>query len=96
MQVSVFGSVSPSPYVFHVSDLTVTSQTPPVKHDDPKERKNQRLALRIYVKFPKHPDALQLEKLQTHLPLFAHFFDADFKVKDFEATSVFFPIKAKV
>jgi hypothetical protein len=53
--------------------------------------------LGISVKFPKHPDTLELQKLQTHMPLFGHFFkDADLKVKDLDVGSFFFPIKSEV
>ena len=77
--------------------LIVVLQTKPVKHENPKERENRKLVLKISVKFPKHPDILELKKLQTHLPLFAHFFEDDnLRVKDLEVESFFFPIKAKV
>jgi hypothetical protein len=73
------------------------SQTEPTKHEDPEERKKQELALGISVKFPKHPDTLELKKLQTHMPLFAHLFEeADLKIKDLEVATLFLPIKAKV
>jgi len=53
--------------------------------------------MKISVKFPKHPNVLELEKLQTHLPFFAHFFKAaNLKIKDLEATSFFSPIGAEV
>ena len=61
------------------------------------ERKKRELALGISVKFPKHPDTLEIKKLQTHMPLFAHFFEkADLVVKDLEAATLFLPIKAHV
>lgn len=73
------------------------SQTEPVEHEDPEERKKHELVLGISVKFPKHPDLLEIKKLQTHLPLFAHLFEkGDYKVKDLEAASLFLPIKAEV
>jgi len=68
-----------------------------VKHEDPKERKKHELILSISVKFPKHPDTFQLQKLQSHMPLFAQIFgDSKLKVKELEATSFFFPIIAEV
>jgi len=49
------------------------------------------------VKFPKHPDTLEIEKLRTHMPLFAHLFEkADIKVKNLVAATLFLPIKAEV
>ena len=68
-----------------------------MEHRDPKEDKKRTLALTISVKFPKHPDTLEIKKLQTHMPLFAHLFEeADFKIKDLEAATLFLPIKAEV
>ena len=68
-----------------------------MEHEHPKERKKHALALGISVKFPKHPDTLEIEKLQTHMPLFAHLFDgANLRIKDLEAATLFLPIKAEV
>lgn len=68
-----------------------------MEHEGPEERKKHELVLGISVKFPKHPDPLEIKKLQTHMPLFAHLFEkADLKVKDLEVTSLFLPIKAEV
>jgi len=73
------------------------SQTKPTEHEDLEERKKHELALGISVKFPKHPDTLEIKKLQTNMPLFAHLFDeADLKIEDLEAATLFLPIKAKV
>jgi len=70
--------------------------TEPVEHEDPEKRKKRELALKIAVKFPKHPDTLEIEKLQTHMPLFAHLFEGpDFRIKDLEAATLFLPIKAE-
>ncbi|KAF9644205.1 hypothetical protein BDM02DRAFT_1058236 [Thelephora ganbajun] len=67
-----------------------------VEHENPKERQKHQLALGISVKFPKHPDTLEIKKLQTHMPLFAHLFEeGNFRVKDLEATTLFLPIKAE-
>jgi len=53
--------------------------------------------LGISVKFPKHPDTLEIKKLQTRMPLFAHLFEeADLRVKDLEVATSFLPIKAEV
>jgi hypothetical protein len=68
-----------------------------VEHEGPEEREKRRLALGISVKFPKHPDTLEIKKLQTHMPLFAHLFEeADLRVKDLEAATLFLPIKVEV
>ena len=68
-----------------------------MEHRDPEERKKHELALRISVKLPKHPDPLEIKKLQTHMPLFAQYFEGSgFKVKELEATTLFLPIRAKV
>lgn len=68
-----------------------------MEHEDPEERKKHELALGISVKFPKHPDTLEIKKLQTHMPLFAHLFEeADLRVEDLEAATLFLPIKAEV
>ena len=51
----------------------------------------------ISVKFPKHPDTLEVEKLLTHMPLFAHLFEAaDLRIKNLKAATFFLPIKAEV
>ena len=68
-----------------------------MEHERPEERKKHQLALKISVKFPKHPDTLEIKKLQTHMPLFAHLFEeADLRIKDLEAATWFLPIKAEV
>ena len=68
-----------------------------MENGDPEERKRHELALRISVKFPKNPDPLEIEKLQSHMPLFAQIFEGPgFKVKDLEVTTFFLPIKAEV
>jgi len=68
-----------------------------VEHEDPEERKKHELAMGISVKFPKHPDTLEIDKLRTHLPLFAHLFeDADLRIKNLKAATLFLPIKAEV
>ena len=68
-----------------------------MEHEDPEERKKHELVMGISVKFPKHPDTLEIEKLRTHMPLFAHLFEeADLRFKDLGVATLFLPIKAEV
>lgn len=77
----------------HGSGLGVWTE--PLKDEKPEEHEKHKLMLGIHVKFPKNPDPLQLEKLQTHMPLFTHWFrDANLLVKDLEVTS-FLPVQAE-
>ena len=97
VQALVFGLVSPLVSSLGARRLIVPSQTEPVEHEKPEERRKHQLAMRISVKLPKHPNTFELEKLQTHMPLFAHFFkEADLKVKDLEVESFFSPIGSQV